>query len=485
MYSAMLASRTFDENDQALFARLSGDFNPMHMDPVAARRTQAGSPVVHGIHALLWGLDKLLEAGEVTDQIVSLRVHFTKFIYVGSTVDLKRLQGDEKSIKAELAQDGITTTTLVLDLGKRKQSAAAALPVNALTKAMMSRSANELRIGEMADLSGWMEFASPDDEIGRLFPHAASVIGCRRVAAIALLSRLVGMICPGLHSMFSAFTVELVNDLGNQGGMGFRVSKMYDQIRMVRMDVSGAGICGSVQAYVRLPPTAQAALGDIARIIPAAEFAGSTALIIGGSRGLGELTAKAIAAGGGKVIVTYATGREDAVRLIEGIRREVAHNVCDLLRFEARENIANQLSTIDCEITHLYYFATPQIFRQKQGLFVESLFDDFIQVYVKGFYDCCRFLVDHGSRPLIAFYPSSVAVEEHPLAMTEYSMAKSAGEMLCADLNRSDCGIHVVVSRLPRLLTDQTATLAPVRNADPLEVMLPIIRNVQLLRLSS
>jgi hypothetical protein len=42
-----------------------------------------------------------------------------------------------------------------------------------------------------------------------------------------------------------------------------------------------------------------------------------------------------------------------------------------------------------------------------------------------------------------------------------------------------------VGQRLSRLLTDQTATVNPVKNADPLEVMLPIIRNVQLLRPSS
>jgi hypothetical protein len=40
----------------------------------------------------------------------------------------------------------------------------------------------------------------------------------------------------------------------------------------------------------------------------------------------------------------------------------------------------------------------------------------------------------------------------------------------------------VVVSRLPPLLTDQTATLVPVKTADPLEVMLPIVRSVQFLR---
>jgi hypothetical protein len=62
--------------------------------------------------------------------------------------------------------------------------------------------------------------------------------------------------------------------------------------------------------------------------------------------------------------------------------------------------------------------------------------------------------------------------------MTEYTMAKSAGEVLCADMNASLAPLHVTVSRLPRLPTDQTASIAAVEIADPIETMLPIIREV-------
>ena len=58
----MLASRTFTEADQMRFAAVSGDRNPMHLDALLARRTQAGVPVVHGVHLLLWGLDALARA---------------------------------------------------------------------------------------------------------------------------------------------------------------------------------------------------------------------------------------------------------------------------------------------------------------------------------------------------------------------------------------------------------------------------------------
>ena len=71
-----LVSRTFSLTDQEKFARLSGDANPMHLDPVAARRTQAGAPVVHGVHALLWALESLATAGKIPPSIVSIFANF-------------------------------------------------------------------------------------------------------------------------------------------------------------------------------------------------------------------------------------------------------------------------------------------------------------------------------------------------------------------------------------------------------------------------
>ena len=58
-------------------------------------------------------------------------------------------------------------------------------------------------------------------------------------------------------------------------------------------------------------------------------------------------------------------------------------------------------------------------------------------------------------------------------------MAKMAGEMLCTNMNRAGGRVHIIVSRLPRLLTDQTATVLPMERGDPLKVMLPVVRNVQ------
>lgn len=478
MSSATLASKTFDDDDQVLFARLSGDFNPLHMDSLAARRTQAGTAVVHGIHAVLWSLDRLVESGAARGGIAGLKVQFSKFIPVGSTVSLKVVHRDGKSIRAELALGSLTTTILSLNLGAPKEA-----DVNEMRDApginLTDRPAVLVRPEEAAGLSGWLDIAGPARSVESRFPHAVAALGAERIAAIALLSSLVGMICPGLHSIFAAFAIDFVDTPRVKARLWFGVSGTDERFRIVRMTVRGAGVNGSVQAFLRWPPVAQASMSEISKLVAPSEFATSTALIVGGSRGLGALTAKVIAAGGGKVIATYATGRNEAVQLAEEVHDHIPQGAFEIIPYDARQDPAGQLKALVADVTHLYYFASTPIARQKEGLFVSSLFDEFIQLYVRGFYDCCRFLGEHGSRALTAFYPSSVFVESGPLGMVEYSMAKMAGETLCQSMNRAAGRVRVMVDRLPRLLTDQTATVPPVDSAEPLEVMLPVIRRVQ------
>ena len=108
-----------------------------------------------------------------------------------------------------------------------------------------------------------------------------------------------------------------------------------------------------------------------------------------------------------------------------------------------------------------------------------NLFDEFIQMYVRGFYNCCADFDEHRSRQVTAFYPSSVFVESNPPNMVEYSIAKRVGELLCFNMNSVGGRVHAIVSRLPPLLTDQTATVLPAERADSLNVMIPVIREVQ------
>jgi nucleoside-diphosphate-sugar epimerase len=85
---------------------------------------------------------------------------------------------------------------------------------------------------------------------------------------------------------------------------------------------------------------------------------------------------------------------------------------------------------------------------------------------------------NHWPEGFKVFYPSSTAVIERPSNMTEYAMSKMAGELLCQDVNVNMKNVQVIMARLPRLPTDQTASFRPVEVADPIETMLPIIRHL-------
>ena len=100
--SLKVAERDFVAADQERFAAVCGDRNPIHMDPVAARRTFAGFPVVHGIHALLWALDSLFRYLPKLAPVASIRVSFEKLIYVGDRVQVVLAYHDKQRLHVEI-----------------------------------------------------------------------------------------------------------------------------------------------------------------------------------------------------------------------------------------------------------------------------------------------------------------------------------------------------------------------------------------------
>jgi NAD(P)-dependent dehydrogenase (short-subunit alcohol dehydrogenase family) len=217
-------------------------------------------------------------------------------------------------------------------------------------------------------------------------------------------------------------------------------------------------------------------MADISRRLEGRPFAGQTSLIVGGSRGLGEVTAKIVAAGGGGPVITYKDSRQEA----EAVAAEIlaAGGRCDLLRYDALAPAAAQLRNlpgVDCA----YYFATPKIFQRKSALYEPDKLRGFLSFYADGFYDLCTALARDGSGKLAVFYPSTVAIEQGVGTTAEYAMAKISGEILANYLNEFTSGIHVLCRRLPRVLTDQTATVGVTSADNALDVILPIVYEVQ------
>lgn len=458
-------TRTFTEQDQQRFARLSGDWNPMHMDPVAARRTQAGAPVVHGVHLTLWTLDTLIGSGVVHGDIASVQAVFNKFVYLDTPATIRVVRADDTVVEAVVSAAGVDTTTVTIGLG-----AAASVDPGPMDQPPVGTAGQVPNVPDLpakAKQSGWMDPEGDED----LFPHASQMLGARRVAAIALSSRLVGMLYPGLHSVFGSLDVTVVPE-HPRAGLGFQVAMANVRTRLLRMPIAGSGIAGTVIAFARREAVAQPSMSEVAPLVEPGCFTGAVALVTGGSRGLGALTARILAAGGARVIVTYALGRDDSDALVAEINGFAGAETCSAVRYDMMTDAGVSVDGA----THLYHFASPRIYRQKAALFDAGVFAEFTRAYLGSFHDLCRSLP--GLR--VAFYPSSVFVEPgRPRDMTEYAMIKAAGEILCDEMNATEGFPHVISRRLPRMLTDQTATLARVATDDALTTLLPVVREVQ------
>lgn len=456
----------------------------MHLDRIAARRTQPGGLVAHGFHMLLWALDSLAASGRIVTKPARLKVKFLKWAYLDEELALSLQEADSADLRRFQVQVG---DVVVLSGELSYQQTEGELPGNYPVPSPVAPRAIPLE-RSLADLDNCRGDAYTPEvaDACALFPDLAALLSGTAVAELAACSYVVGMEAPGLHSINSKLDLTIgrsVESAFPRAALRYHVQSCDERFRKVRIAVAGRAISGTLEAFVRVPPVEQPSLQTITDRVEPSEFAGMKALIIGGSRGLGELTAKLIAAGGGSPAITWAVGKADAERVFSQIRQWSGD--VEMLQYDARLPPDPQLEGVRSRFTHLFYFATNPIFRPRGKLVSQSVLDDFMTFYVRGFYDLCLRLIAEDKadllarRRLVAYYPSSVAVEERPAGMTEYSMAKAAGEQMCRDMNRYLPRIQILVTRLPRLRTDQTASIMPERELDPIGVLLTIIRRMR------
>ncbi len=342
----------------------------------------------------------------------------------------------------------------------------------------------DLEFDAMRDVVGTLEVGLDVKAAGALFPRCHVSMGGRAVATVLALSRLVGMECPGRYSMLGSFEIEFEPELSREG-VTYRVDSVDPRFRMVRLTVRGPGERGVIESFALPRPTRQPGMQEVAQHVSDGEFSGQMALVVGGTRGLGEATAKIIAAGGGYAAITYLSGQEDACRVLDEIAEWGGQGRTLQLDVRHPGPALRGLVATGWQPTDLYYFATPQIFGRMRDVFETSRLHQFISYYVEGIAKICASLRGLSDCPLNVFYPSSVALDENPPGLADYIAAKAAGEAFTRYLDECVDGVSTVVRRLPRIETDQTATLFSLPAENAISAMLPAVREMQGLRFAA
>ena len=462
----IVAERIFTPADQGNFAALSGDFNPIHVDEVAARRTIVGAPLVHGVHLLCWALDSWVAAGNRTSAgLEHVTASFHRGVLPGERVRTCVLNdNDEFTLQIQRA-DRSPMTSIRGKFGS-PVAYAEALP------AMHPTECRVLDASQIAHAMGSVPLAYCATQSQRLFPHLSSAMPPIQMAALFATTLMVGMECPGLHSLYSGLDLSFSGPVLGKPCLNYRVSHA-GRSGAVILRVDGPGFQGKVRALLRPTPRRQADARELSRLVDKNAFLNERAIVIGGSRGLGEVTAKLLAMGGADVTITYHRGKADAETVAAEIN--AAGGTCGVVQFDSNHPTPIALPEPP---TSVYYFATPHISSDDTVPFSTERFADYCRYYATGFAETLR-AVAPGGQTMDVFYPSTVFLDDGHVQLAEYRAAKAVGEEVCKQLAKHFPAWRVYAPRLPRMHTDQNNGIQPPEMEAPEIVMLRHLRKMK------
>lgn len=417
-----------------------------------------GGVAVHGIHLVLWVLDHLVAQSSLSG-FERLRVYFDRAATVDEEISLNwRDEGDRFLAKLSAGTGTIARISVTPSNRRADHWTGSEGP---------STEGCELHeFDQLSRRSGQLPLTLPV-HWKKSFPHLADRFSASQVAVLLASTRLVGMICPGLHSIYSSLQLECIENPDSKDALRYEVTRADRRVRLIDMAIGGAGLRGSVTAFMRPLPCKQPAFVDLMSQVAPDAFAGQRAIVIGGSRGLGELTAKLLCIGGAMVTITWRQGKSDA-DAIAGEAAALGRNIA-VMPFDVVAPPNDQPP--DGLFTHLYYFATPRISAGRPGQFEPALFTRLVAAYVTGLARCTTWFAARCSTNACIWYPSTIFLEQPDPNFAEYTAAKACGEALCTQLGSQLAPLRFVVARLPRVATDQTQALTELPMSNGTAIM--------------
>jgi hypothetical protein len=458
-------ARIFRMADQQDFADLSGDRNPLHVDPLAAERLLFGAVVVHGIHALLWGLEVLLSGLPAARRLRALRVDFIHPIYLDEEITIRWSKATNDAYESVIATPRWSSAIKISCSFDERLAVDPPVSADLADKPVCQ----ELTAADYENAQGETELSLPP-AFRRHFPHLGRSLLAYQSAILLASTRVVGMLCPGLHSVYSSLELAFDGECSAETGrLSYKTRKWRPRFRALELDISAWDARGTIACFVRPGPFMQPSFEKVRNIVEAGTFRKQRALIVGGSRGLGELAVKLISAGGGEVTMTYHSRRADALRIQDELARAGVHIACrefDILANEASPSADTR------SFTHLYYFAAPRILPRDPSLPGTDFFRRYKAYFLTGFLRLLARIPAAEGQTLGVFYPSSEFCATAPPGFDDYARAKRIGERLCACIGRRRPDMTLYAPRLPPLATDQTQSLLPMSLTPAPELLL-------------
>src|SRR5579883_1627039 len=228
--------KTFGDADQRVFAKVSSDYNPIHMDPVATRRLLTGRQVVHGMNLLFSALEYWEH--DPTTVLYSIRCTFDNPVSVGERVVFAQQERNAQQTAIDASVDGLRCARIVIEtaprtIEPRDQETAVGEMVHVDTLSA------PLELEPEAHTSKSYAIMPKSADFASLFPKTERILGPRVSASLAAVSYFVGMVCPGLHSVLSALNIDIRRTPGAEDSLVFHVADYDPRFRMFHIRLEG------------------------------------------------------------------------------------------------------------------------------------------------------------------------------------------------------------------------------------------------------
>jgi hypothetical protein len=475
----MMSAATFRINAEQskAFAALSGDRNPLHVDPTVARRLLFGGTVVHGVHVLLTALNAFAQTYGRRFALDRVAAEFFQPIATDQEFTVAGTINFENQVLLTVESKGVVGAKISCTLHPGDWA-----EDDDVTQGVEPVACRALSFEDAVAAHGTVVLGFDARLADTFFQHLCVTMPARQLAALLAATRIVGMECPGRHSIFAGLDLRFAaRGEPSSAIVEYRVERADRRLWLLMLGITGGGVEGMLTARFRPSPAVQIGINEARALVRDAEFAAQRALVIGGSRGLGELVAKLIVAGGGEAWITYHSGSEDAARVAQELSG--TGRLRGTSFYDARDASA-LASTLppSWRPTHLYFFATPAVRPNVAMVWSEELFQLYHAYYADGLLRALEALGadrDDWSESLTVFYPSTVFIDESAKGFVEYAAAKAEGEAFCHSLAARFPWLRCVCPRLPRMLTDQTNTLGGLQRLPPrpAPIILPLLRD--------
>ncbi len=451
-----LKKKKFDYNEQKNFALLSGDFNPIHLNKIKARKYFTGQIIVHGINIFLYLLEILVVKNLYF--LANYKIKFKKYIRVDEYFHIY-WDNEKKQIKAINKNNEILCEVRCLErdffsnnfLVKQEHDILCKTPLNLVSDY------------EINDNTFSCIHSGKKTHAKFLYPNLTKLLGANIVFEIAGISAIIGMRYPGLRSIFLGLSISFLEKKGNKKKVELTNETRFG---LVRLQYKGINIQSNLEACFRPQETKLKSYLDLkAKVNHNIDMQNTKVLIIGGSRGIGAITAKILSIYNCEVTITYYKCKEDAYL----IKNEIERHGRSIKVFKLDITKKSSLKKVSNIYNQVYYFATPKILKNSSTHFDEKLYCLFHSFYVEGLKNILKKCY---SKNLLYFmYPSTDFISTNQKGFKEYIKAKLEGEKVCENFDDLMVGLKINKPRIPQVLTDQTQSLIPKNYSDIIKIV--------------